>query len=398
MNIVIISNILPYPLSSGGAQAQFNMIDELRKKHHFAFLFTEDGKNKLSSMKELQKIWPEVNFYPFSYIRQLCYPKFFYEKARRAIQLKFMAKSQRFQIERTLRPYGVEFSHDFISYVNKVIQREHADIVQVEFFPCLHIVDYLPKGIKKVFIEHEIRFVRNRRLLSSFNMNEKQIQLENSIKYKEISDLNNYDTIVTLTEKDKEILISNGVINNIQVSPAAVSAKLMGYMQWNGRLSFVGGYAHIPNQEGIEWFIKHIAELLPKGLVLDIIGGGWPERYETPQTHLKGFVKELSDGLRGTIMIVPLLTGSGMRMKILEAAAMSLPFVTTTVGVEGLDFKDHESCLIADTPEDFANAIKELANNEQLRERLGTTANKIFQSRYSKPVLANIRNEIYNTI
>jgi glycosyltransferase involved in cell wall biosynthesis len=94
-------------------------------------------------------------------------------------------------------------------------------------------------------------------------------------------------------------------------------------------------------------------------------------------------------------MIVPILTGSGMRMKILEAAAMSLPFVTTSIGVEGLNFKDHESCLIADTPEDFAQSIIKLSMDAKLRKSLAERANLIFKNQYSKKVLADVRDDTY---
>lgn len=395
MNITIISNILPYPLVSGGAQAQFNMIDELRKKHNISFIFTEDGKNKRSAMKKLKKMWPEVNFYLFSYARQLCYPKFLYEKARRAIQLKFIPNNLHFQIERTIRPYGVEFSHDFISFVNRIIKQNHTDIIQVEFFPCLHIVNYLPKDIKKIFIHHEIRYVRNRRLLKGFKLsNKEKKQLDLSYKT-EIYDLNQYDSIITLTEQDKKILEQDGVISPIHISPAAVNTEVLPYQEWNGNISFVGGYAHIPNQEGIEWFIDNVLPLLDNNIHLDIVGGGWPSYYSKNNISLKGFVDNLAQNIHGSIMIVPILTGSGMRMKILEAAAMSLPFVTTSIGVEGLNFKDHESCLIADTPEDFAQSIIKLSMDAKLRKSLAERANLIFKNQYSKKVLADVRDDTY---
>ena len=397
MNITIISNILPYPLVSGGAQAQFNMIDELRKKHRISFIFTEDAKNKISGMRKLQELWPEVTFYPYSYIKQLCNPKFVYEKTRRALQLIFTPKRQTFIVERTLRPYGVEFSKDFIRFVNNVITNEKADIIQIEFFPCLHLINYLSKDTRKIFVHHEIRFVRNRRLLSSLELTEKQKKYEAMIKRQEIDDLNKFDEIITLTDKDKEELKANGVKVPIYSSPAAVNATISPYSEWNGTLSFVGGYAHIPNQEGIDWLIAHVLPLLNNSnLRINIIGKGWPNKYKTNNINLCGFVPDLSSALKSTIMIVPILTGSGMRMKILEAAAMSLPIITTTVGVEGLYFKHQESCIIADTPEEFVSAIKLLSENPELRKKIGTNACKVYSEKYSKQALAKLRDSIYN--
>ena len=64
MNIVILTSLLPYPLNSGGAQAQYNMIDSLRSVHKFVIVFPENGYNQMDAMQELQKRWPEVEFKP----------------------------------------------------------------------------------------------------------------------------------------------------------------------------------------------------------------------------------------------------------------------------------------------------------------------------------------------
>ena len=97
-------------------------------------------------------------------------------------------------------------------------------------------------------------------------------------------------------------------------------------------------------------------------------------------------------------MIVPILTGSGMRMKILESAAMSVPFVTTSVGVEGLDFKNNESCLLADNAGLFAASIDRLANDPNLYKQLAEGASKVFGSLYSVEALSLKRENVYKQI
>ena len=61
--------------------------------------------------------------------------------------------------------------------------------------------------------------------------------------------------------------------------------------------------------------------------------------------------------LKGSVAVVPIRIGSGMRMKILDAVLSKVPFVTTAKGVEGIDFKDGEDCLIVDDPAGFAEAV-----------------------------------------
>ena len=176
MNITIITEVLPWPLNSGGAQAQFNMINKLRKLHHFTLIFLENGQNKISYMKELQEKWPEVKIVCFPMWRQLLYPKFFIEKIKRAFGVFFTPESVRFKVERIMKPYGVGYSRDFIKFVNKIIKDEHTDVIQVEFYNCLHIGNYLPADIKKIFIHHELRYVRILRLTSPFELTKKEIQ------------------------------------------------------------------------------------------------------------------------------------------------------------------------------------------------------------------------------
>ena len=94
-------------------------------------------------------------------------------------------------------------------------------------------------------------------------------------------------------------------------------------------------------------------------------------------------------------MIVPILSGSGMRMKILEASALGVPFVTTTVGVEGLDFVDKSSCLIADTSESWAQALVNLMSSDKLRSDLAESALKVYNEKYSVEALSKVRESVY---
>lgn len=395
MNITIITCVLPWKLQSGGAQAQFNMIDQLRKKHHITLIFPEDFQNKISAMRELQQIWPDVKLAVYPLWRQLLYPRFLHDKAERAFKKIFTPNSERFKVQRALMHYGIYPSRDFVRFIKQTIRQEHTDIIQVEFYPCLRLAKYLPADIKRIFIHHELRFVKNERTMTVCRPTEKETEWMKELKKEELDDLNVFDAIVTLTQQDKETLLQEEIKKPVYVSPAAVNTESLPYKSWNHRLSFVGGFMHQPNQEGIDWYLKEVVPLMNGIPSLDIIGKGWPDKYNTPHVTTLGYVENLSEAIHGSIMIVPILSGSGMRMKILEAAAMSMPIVTTSVGVEGLKFTHNESCLIADTPHDFALAIERLANDAQLCQALGERANTVFLANYSKEVLAEVRNKIY---
>ena len=395
MNIVILSSILPYPLNSGGAQAQYNIINELRKQHHITFIFPENANNTRKAMRGLQQRWPDVSIICYSYLKQLLHFRFVKEKAIRAIKLVFCHNND-FLVERTVKPYGYYPTRDFVRFVEQQAKHAGVQLFQIDFFPYLNMIEHLKIDAPKLFIHHEIRFIRNERLLSNVQLNPSQKVSLREQKQQEIANLQHFDHIITLTGEDRKLLIKAGVSRPISVSPAAVDTTPLPYKEWNGVVSCVGGYRHFPNQEGMDWFLQEVSPLLPANVPLHIIGQGWPERYSiNNNTELKGFVPSLPSALHGTIMIVPILSGSGMRMKILEAAAMSLPIVTTTIGVEGLSFINEKSCLIADTPHQFAKALMRLFHDASLRQQIGNTARQVYEDNYSVTALAKRRNEIY---
>jgi len=406
MNITIISILLPYPLDSGGTQAQYNMIDVLRKEHNISFVYPENQHNSADALRKLKELWPEVSFYPFSFAKQLLYPHFFFSKIERAFKLKFCSQNRDFQVERILRPYGYDISKRFVSFINKVIKTEKSDIVQVEFYPYLEIINHISKPLKTIFIHHELRYIRNNRMLSGFTLTDKEKKKANQIKEDEIRLLNKYDTVVTLTDIDKDTLSRDGVKSTIISSPAAVNSPVKQYNGWNNNIVFIGGAGHGPNIEGMDWLCKEVFSKLDwnglfKDISIVIIGGGWNTDIisNIPQKNLKimGFVPELSAAAYGGILIVPILSGSGMRMKILDGAALSMPLLTTSVGAEGLLFANGSSCLIADTATEFANALTRLISDDTLRKKLADNASDIFKNNYSKEALANKRNNIYNS-
>ena len=398
MNITIITSVLPYPLNSGGAQAQFNMIDMLRNEHNITLLFIETRSNQRKVLKELSLIWPNVRIISYSYLRQLRNFVFAKDKIARAMQMVFMKNRDKFEIKRAITQYGIYFTNDFVNFICRHIETSKSDIVQVEFYPCMHIVNYLPEKVKKLFIHHEIRFIRNERFLRQFRLTDKETAKKEAMKKQEIDDLNKYDSIVTLTSIDKDILVRNNVSVPIYVSPAAVKTIIRPYEKCNGNVVFVGGYGHLPNKEGIDWFINEVIPKMSVKVSLQIIGSGWPLSYESSNVKLLGFVDHLDEAICGSIMIVPILTGSGMRMKILEAAAMGVPFVTTSVGVEGLDFLNDDSCLIADGADAFAHALECLINDNCLCEKLARKASNVYMGKYSVEALSAVRNDIYYNI
>lgn len=109
-------------------------------------------------------------------------------------------------------------------------------------------------------------------------------------------------------------------------------------------------------------------------------------------------MEDLSDFFKGSIALVPIRIGSGLRMKILDAVSLGIPFVTTSKGVEGISFNDNEECLKADTAMDFADAIIRLANDSNMQCRLVLQAKRKLEDLYDWKKMLEQRMAIYSHI
>jgi glycosyltransferase involved in cell wall biosynthesis len=145
------------------------------------------------------------------------------------------------------------------------------------------------------------------------------------------------------------------------------------------RIGFLGSMDWMPNIEAVEWFVQ---DIFPKirdrhpSVEFDIIGRNPPAGLvgvadESPGINVTGTVEDVRPYLRKcALIVVPLLSGGGTRIKILEAMAMGLPIVSTEIGAEGLGLVPGKHLVIADSAKDFAEHTIELLCNETLREEL----------------------------
>ena len=170
-------------------------------------------------------------------------------------------------------------------------------------------------------------------------------------------------------------------------------------------LSFVGPDTHSPNFVGITWFLENCWFALREINInyrLSIIGN-WSQEHITeytakyPNVEFLGFVDNLGDSIRGTIMIVPITIGSGIRMKILEACSIGVPFVSTSVGAEGIPVEDGKDCFIADNPKSFVEKLYKL-RDVALQKRFVENAHNMILDNYSIEALRKNRLEIYSRI
>ena len=169
-------------------------------------------------------------------------------------------------------------------------------------------------------------------------------------------------------------------------------------------LLFLGSFRHLPNQEALTWFLR---EVFPKVRAeeprarLIIVGSDPPARHSLPEAEaieLIGFVEDVREPLlRYSLFVCPILSGSGVRVKLLEAFAAGIPVVSTRLGAEGLADQDGEFCALADTAASFAVHIVKLLRDPESAAQMAERARAEVVSKRDMRVMTERLVECYRS-
>jgi glycosyltransferase involved in cell wall biosynthesis len=408
--LFILPNI-PYPLLSGGEQAMYNGLFAVQKDIEAYFVYRSSKRRSQFWEKLIKESKLEnVNFLPFytTLLKKKCY-QYIWNRIYHLINLiRGRKESYDYESFCLSNAFSIDpFFESYINFINSCINKYQIDIVQIEMCGCLPYVLALPQQVKKIFVHHELRFVVNDLWIQKIGKTPYRLANLARSKILEIGLLNKYDGVITLSDIDNVKLKHEGVSVPIFSSVAVVNTneRSVSSNDFNNVLSFVGPSTHSPNYIGIKWFLEKCWDkLLQKDASYRLkIVGNWSEdkrceiRSMYKNIDFAGFVPNLADALNNTIMIVPITVGSGIRMKILEAASLGIPFVSTTVGAEGLPFESGRDCLKGDTPEEFVNAILKM-RDKSLRVEFAAKANALVKEKYSMEALRKNRLEIYEKV
>ena len=170
------------------------------------------------------------------------------------------------------------------------------------------------------------------------------------------------------------------------------------------RVTFLGGLHWPPNAEGVRWFTEQVwpavARAVP-GAVFTVIGKPSltiPLRADSgARIEVTGYVSDLGRYIGETAaFVVPLETGAGMRVKILDAWCWGLPVISTTIGAEGLGVTDGEQLLLADTAELFAEQLIHVLQDHTLAARLSDSGRATVEQRYDWRKVYRAWDQVYH--
>jgi polysaccharide biosynthesis protein PslH len=161
-----------------------------------------------------------------------------------------------------------------------------------------------------------------------------------------------------------------------------------------------------PNSDAIGWFSEQVLPLIREthpAARLYIVGKNPPPAIQAlarlDYVTVTGFVDDVRAYFaKGAVFVVPLRSGGGMRVKILQAMAMGKAIVSTTIGAEGIAAEDGEAICLADTPAAFAGQVSRLLGDAQLRRRIGGCAQRLAAARYSWDSTVDRLEQVYRQI
>jgi glycosyltransferase involved in cell wall biosynthesis len=206
------------------------------------------------------------------------------------------------------------------------------------------------------------------------------------------------DLALVCSEVDRAIFRRLCPKTSIAVAPNVIDAAQYrpDHEEEPGAALYTGGMDWFPNRDAVRHFAGSILPLLQRlapGARFIVAGRRGPEEFHqslagVPGVEFHSAVTDMREEIgRAAVCVVPLRIGSGTRLKILEAAAMARPIVSTHIGAEGLDFVDGRDIVLADEPEDFARAVAAFLSDAGRRAAFGEAARRRVVARYSLDAL-----------
>lgn len=214
------------------------------------------------------------------------------------------------------------------------------------------------------------------------------------IKRYESEILKLYQGLVPISKKEMAFIKETGYQGPVEVIPYAIDVgayESPPLRKEHPHIGFIGGLDWLPNLAGIEWFLRRVwptfARRYPTAQLF-IAGRNCPPRlyqYANSQVHILGEVPDSKVFLyEQDILIVPLFSGSGIRIKIIEGWAAGRAIVSTSIGAESLTYEPGRHLLLADDEKSFLSALEALFTDSQLRQTIARNGRHLAETVYTR--------------
>ncbi|WP_158825932.1 glycosyltransferase family 4 protein [Mucilaginibacter lacusdianchii] len=398
MKILIVTHLAPFPQTSGYPIVVGNTIRGLTRLGHEVALFSLHPKKQHRHHGPTDDLAKQIKFYKHNVDTSISF--------KRAVSSLFN-RSRLYTIERY-------YNSDFERLLVQEVKLGNYDIIQ---FEGLFVTPYLAAvrkvtSSKIIYRAHHIEHLVWERMAMQKGDPFKRSYLKmiaRRVKKFELQQLLQFDGLAAFTDQDSQLMLQNGAKVPVEVLP--VGLDLSRYQPDLSKtefpsLFFLGAMDWMPNREGIEWFLDHFSKEITDGdlrVRFYVAGNDIPERFDDYEVMGKIYIQgEVDDALEfvnsKAIMIVPLLSGGGMRVKIVEGMAMQKCIISTSLGAEGISYENGENILIANTQEEFFKAIKRCISDENFCKRIGRNAREQVRKNHDTHVVTQKLVEFYQKV
>ena len=287
-------------------------------------------------------------------------------------------------------------SEDYKIYLKLLLRNDEFDIIHLDGLFLAPYVDTIRELSKAKIVKraHNVEYKIWEKLADQrIGLTKWYLKLlARRLKQFEVDHMNDYDLILPITKEDENIFKGHGLKIPSRVVPFGL--EIDRYDIDNSNLEFpsiffIGSLEWMPNMEGIKWFLekvwKEINSSFPE-VNFYIAGRGVPDwllNLKEPGVEVLGEVEESAKLFqRKGIMVVPLFSGSGMRVKIIEGMAYGKPIISTSVGAEGIPYTDKKDILITDTSKGFINCLSKCIVNKEYSLKLGQEGRSFISKNY----------------
>ena len=290
-------------------------------------------------------------------------------------------------------------------------KRERINLIQYEF-PFLSISSFIVKKILRIPLVYDAHGVESERLRTMENVGKIHVGIMKKI---EIMSCKICDAVFVVSESDRSRLLSWGVpsekvttipnsVDLVKFSPTIDGKRIRTKYGLNGRafiLVFHGLFEYYPNREAAQILIDLFPSLLEKHdyLYLLLIGKK-PPITDNPHIICTGFVENLPEYIAAAdLAVVPLLSGGGTKIKMLQYMACGKAIVSTMKAAEGLELENGKDVLLSRSVDsEFSNLVLSSIRDSSLRKRLGENARKKAERLYDWDQNAKRAIAIYRSL
>ena len=381
MKILFLCNKSPYPPKEGGPMAMNANIEGLIAAGHQVkvlalntnkyFVKPDEIPQQYIDKTKIELIYQDLSIKPFNAFLNL-----------------FSKKS--FHVERFI-------SESFAEKIVETLEQDKYDIVQLEMLYMTPYINVIRKHSKAKIIlrSHNVEHLIWERVMAITENPLKRYYLAGltrKLKNYELNAINQYDGIATISKKDAEFYLKNN--SSVPVEDISFGVDMNQYEVSSESFEFpslfhLGSMNWMPNEEGIKWFIETTWNLVSKkypDLKFYLAGRMMPEWLENLTKENIDVIGEVDDAQEfinsKAVMIVPLFSGSGIRIKIIEGMALGKAIVSTEIGAEGIAYTHGKNILIANTPEEFLNEIEKFVSNKAYCDEVGANARKLIENNH----------------